>query len=130
MTDQPTPISRAERRRAARAEAQTEAEAPVEEEDEPATEDAPPQGTSIFDTIRGYGNVIADLQRDRKLPVQHGIKLVETILQYDINRRHLAVQEAEALRGLQGLPEYAPPGAIPRTPEEVEALAAQPPEED
>lgn len=117
-TDEPTPISRAERRRRARQEPEVEVvEAPAEENVE--EEKAP----SIGDTILFYGKAVADLHRTHKIPHVQGVRLTEVILQYDINRRHLAIQEAEAMRGM------VPFGAVPRTPEEVDALQADAPAE-
>lgn len=111
--------SRAERRRQARHAPEVEVvEAAAEETTGDKTEEPP----TIGDTILFYGKTVADLQRVHKVPHAQGIRLVEVILQYDINRRHLAVQEAEAMRGM------VPFGAVPRTPEEVDALQANAPD--
>lgn len=123
--DEATPLTMAERRARARERA-AEVRVLPQPEPEPETEEETPteqpQGYSISDTILLYGETIATLQSRFKLQHATGLKLTEMILQYDINRRHLAVQEAEAMRG------YVPPGAVPRSPEEIEALLAGIPE--
>ena len=86
------------------------AEAPVEAPVEPETPPEPQQHT-IIDSIMDFGKAMHDLQTVHKLPYDKGIRLIEMILQYDINRRHLAKDEP-----------YVPDGAVPRTPEEIEAL--------
>lgn len=115
--EQPTPISRAERRRAARQSADEQNPEAVPDENE-AAEDPEARTTAISDVVREYGNVVADLSRERKIPHAQGVRIVELVLQYDVNRRNLALQEASLMQNMA----FPPPGAHPVTPEEADQI--------
>lgn len=138
MTDEATP-TKADRRRAARGssetpndallqgtfEEQTQPEPGDEADAQPTDGEKSETGVAITQVIANYGAAIQDLQRVNKIPPQVGIRLVELVLQYDINRRNLALQEAEIMTRFQGgTPFGVPEGAVPRTPEEADALQA------
>lgn len=117
--DAPVEIKdRAARRRAAKA----EAEAPNQGNPESVPEEPAPEtgdrAVGIGEVVRDYGDVLADLQRNRKIPVATGVKLLEIVLQYDVQRRGLALQEAGLMQGMM----QPPPGAVALTPEEVDQI--------
>ena len=65
------------------------------------TGDEPPTPPTIMDTVLMYGETMQVLQTRYKIPHDKGLRLIEQILQYDVNRRHLALQEAQQMRDLQ-----------------------------
>lgn len=114
--------TKAERRRAARqAAAEAEQTNPEAVPAEPETENEDePKAAAIADVVRDYGHVVADLARDRKIPHAQGVRIVELVLQYDVQRRNLALQEASLMQNQ--FRNFIPDGATPVTPEEAEQL--------
>lgn len=112
--------TKAERRRAARQAAQEEQTNPEAVPAEPESETEEPRAAAIADVVRDYGNVVADLARERKIPHAQGVRIVELVLQYDVQRRNLALQEASLMQ--DQFRNFIPDGATPVTPEEAEQL--------
>ena len=120
-----TPISMADRRRAARQSSEEQATpedaATNPEADAPKQAEEKEEAVGINDVVLGYGATLQALQTRHKVPHDKAVRLVELVLQYDIQRRSLALQEAEIMMRNQA-PFGVPPGAKPISQEEIDAI--------
>lgn len=108
---------RASRRRAAKEAAEAPDQTNPESVPEEPPTDTADRAVGIGEVVRDYGDVLADLHKRRHIPIASGVKLLEIVLQYDVQRRNLALQEASIMRDLM-----PPPGAAMLSPEEVDQI--------
>lgn len=113
--------TKADRRRAAREAAANPEEVPANEDVAPEDTESQQASVAIGDVVRDYARVIADISKNQRIPPVQGVRLVEIVLQYDVQRRNLALQEVSLMQNQ--MPQFSPPpGAVPVTPEEAAAI--------